>query len=183
MLVEVARAVEDETIQDAAAGDTAAFEVLLAPLLEPAFKLATLLLGDRDEADDAVQEAAVRAWTRINQLRGDRSRLRAWFLSIVANQCRSMRRRSWWRVIKLPDLVRSDNWAEDEAVRSLDLRSAIERLDQGDQFALFTFFYLDLPLQEAATVMGVSLGTAKSRIYRAVRRLRKDAALEGVLRV
>jgi hypothetical protein len=56
-----------------------------------------------------------------------------------------MRRRPWWRVIKLPDLVRSDSWAEDEAVRNLDLRSAIERLDQGDQFALFTFFYLDLP--------------------------------------
>ena len=178
----MARAMEDGTIRDAAAGDTAAFEVLLSPLLTPAFKLATLLLGDRDEAEDAVQEAAVRAWRRIGQLRGDRSRLRAWFLSIVANQCRSMRRRPWWRVIKLPDLVHSDSWAEDDAVRNLDLRSAIERLDQGDQFALFPFFSLDLPLQEAATVMGVSLGTAKSRIYRAVRRLRNDAALEEVLR-
>jgi RNA polymerase sigma-70 factor, ECF subfamily len=177
----MAQARENETIQDAIGGDAVAFEVLLAPLLEPAFKLATLLLRDPSEAEDAVQEAAVRAWARIGQLRGDRSRLRAWFLSIVANQCKTMRRRSWWQVIKLPDLIRSDKWAEDDAVRDLDLRTAIERLDQGDQFALFTFYYLDLPLQEAATVMGVSLGTAKSRIYRAVRRLRKDAALEELL--
>jgi RNA polymerase sigma-70 factor (ECF subfamily) len=177
----MAQAMEDDRIKDAIAGDAVAFETLITPLLEPAFKLATLLLGNPDEAEDAVQEAAVRAWSRMSQLRGDRSRLRAWFLSIVANQCKSMRRRSWWRVIKLPDLIRSDNWAEDDAVRDLDLRTAIARLDRGDQFALFTFYYLDLPLREAATVMGVSLGTAKSRIYRAVRRLRNDEALEELL--
>jgi RNA polymerase sigma-70 factor, ECF subfamily len=177
----MALAMDDETIRAAVAGDAAAFEVLLVPLLDPAFKLATLLLRDPSEAEDAVQEAAVRAWAKIGQLRGDRSRLRPWFLSIVANQCKTMRRRSWWQVIKLPDLTRSDNWAEDDAVRDLDLRTAIERLNQGDQFALFAFYYLDLPLQEAATVMGVSLGTARTRIYRAVRRLRKDAALEELL--
>ena len=50
-----------------------------------------------------------------------------------------------------------------------------------DKVALFSYFYLDLPLDEAARVMGVPLGTAKSRIYRAARRLRPDVALEEVI--
>lgn len=140
-----------------------------------------LLLRDHAEAEDAVQEAAVRAWAGLKQLRGDRGQFRAWFLSIVANQCKSIRRRSWWQVVKLPEVLRPDRWAEDTAARDLDVRRAIERLDRDEQFALFAFFYLDLPLEGAARVMGVPLSTAKSRIYRAVRRLRKDATLEEVL--
>lgn len=175
-------AADDDIIQAAVAGDTSAFESLLAPLLDPAFKLAALLLRDHAEAEDAVQEAAVRAWARIDQVRGDRTGLRAWFLTIVANQCKSMRRRSWWGVIRLPDVVRSDTWANAEPEARIDLREAIGHLARDDQFALFAFFYLDLPLHEAARVMGVPLSTAKSRIYRAVRRLRRDITAEEVFK-
>ncbi|MDQ6876467.1 MAG: sigma-70 family RNA polymerase sigma factor [Candidatus Dormibacteraeota bacterium] len=178
----MAPATDDDTIRDASAGDSAAFSALLSPLLDPAFKLATLLLRDRAEAEDAVQEAALRAWTRLHQLRGDRDHLRSWFLTIVANQCKTMRRRAWWQVIKLPHLAKAQGSAEEAAVRDLDLRRAIERLDTADQFAL-AFYYLDLPLSEAAMVMGVPLSTAKSRIYRAVTRLRKDATLDEVLAI
>jgi len=93
-----------------------------------------------------------------------------------------MRRRPWWQVIKVPEVMSQGPSAEDLATRDLDLRRAVERLDRDDQFVLFTFFYLDLPLEDAARVMGVPLSSAKSRIYRAVRRLRKDATLEEVLR-
>jgi RNA polymerase sigma-70 factor, ECF subfamily len=179
----MAPAMDDDTIRDASAGDSAAFSALLGPLLDPAFKLATLLLRDPAEAEDAVQEAALRAWTRLHQLRGDRGHLRSWFLTIVANQCKTMRRRAWWHVIKLPHLAKVQGSAEDAAVRDLDLRRAIERLDTADQFALFAFYYLDLPLNEAAMVMGVPLSTAKSRIYRAVSRLRKDVTLDEVLAI
>jgi RNA polymerase sigma-70 factor, ECF subfamily len=172
---------EDTTLRDAMAGDPSAFDALLAPLLDPAYRLAAVLLGDRTEAEDAVQEAALKAWSRLRQLRGDRSRLRAWFLSVVANECKMSRRRSWWSVIRLPELGGGGRSAEDVAVRDIDLQRAIRKLPEEDRVALFSYFYLDLPLEEAARVMGVPVGTAKSRIYRAARRLRPGVALEEVI--
>ena len=171
---------EDRTLSDAVAGDAMAFDALIAPLLDPAFRLATVLLQDRVEAEDVVQEAALKAWSRLAQLRGDRARLRSWFLAIVANQCRMTRRRSWWSVLRLRDVPGEQSSPEDRVVRDLDLNRAIGRLSADDKVALFSYFYLDLPLDEAARVMGVPVGTAKSRIYRAARRLRPDVALEEV---
>ncbi|MDQ6918052.1 MAG: RNA polymerase sigma factor [Candidatus Dormibacteraeota bacterium] len=172
---------EDLTLRDALAGDASAFEVLLAPLLDPAYRLASVLLGDRTEAEDAVQEAAIKAWSRLKQLRGDRSRMRPWFLAVVANECRMARRRPWWNVLRQSDVEAEHGSPEDRAVRDVDLQRAIGRLSAEDRVALFSYFYLDLPLEEAAQVMGVPLGTAKSRIYRAARRLRPDVALEEVI--
>jgi RNA polymerase sigma-70 factor (ECF subfamily) len=172
---------EDWTLRDAVAGDAAAFDALLAPLLDPAYRLATVLLGDRTEAEDAVQDAALKSWSKLDQLRGDRTRLRSWFLAIVANECRMARRRPWWSVLRMRDVGGERGSPEDRAVRDMDLQRAIDRLPADDKIALFSYFYLDLPLDEAARVMGVPLGTAKSRIYRAARRLRPDVALEEVI--
>jgi len=55
---------EDTTLREALAGDPAAFDALLAPLYDPGYRLAVVLLGDRAEAEDAVQEAALKAWAR-----------------------------------------------------------------------------------------------------------------------
>lgn len=172
---------EDTTLQDAVAGDPAAFDALLAPLLDPGYRLACVLLGDRTEAEDAVQEAALKAWSKLGQLRGDRARLRAWFLSVVANECRMSRRRPWWSVIRHADLPGRGQSPEGVAIDEVDLRRAIARLPEDDRIALFTYFYLDLPLEEVASVLRVPLGTAKSRVYRAARRLRPGVALEEVL--
>jgi len=172
---------EDWTLRDALAGDAAAFDALLAPLLDPAYRLAVVLLGDRTEAEDAVQDAALKAWSKLDQLRGDRTRLRSWFLAIVANECRMARRRPWWSVLRMRDVGGEHSSPEDRAVRDMDLQRGIDRLPADDKLALFSYFYLDLPLDEAARVMGVPLGTAKSRIYRAARRLRPDVALEEVI--
>src|SRR3977135_1577513 len=140
---------EDWTLRDALAGDPAAFDALLAPLLDPAYRLASVLLGDRTEAEDAVQEAALKAWTKLDQIRGDRTRLRSWFLSVVANECRMARRRPWWSVIRLRDVGGERSSPEDVAVRGMDLERAIGRLPADDRIALFSYFYLDLPLDEA----------------------------------
>jgi DNA-directed RNA polymerase specialized sigma24 family protein len=50
------------------------------------------MLADRSSAEDAVQEASIKAWRKLRQLRGDLKSLRPWFLSIVANECRMARR-------------------------------------------------------------------------------------------
>src|SRR6266446_208874 len=87
-------------MERATQGDADSFAMLLDPLLIPAYRLAAVMLSDRMAAEDAVQEAAVKAWRNLRQLRGDEGSLRAWFLSIVANECRMTRRKRWWSVVK-----------------------------------------------------------------------------------
>ena len=93
------RQTESDLVQSATAGDGAAFADLLRPEYRTALRLACGLLQDVDEAEDAVQEAAFTAWRRIGNLR-EGSSLRPWFLGIVANQCRSVKRSRWWSVTK-----------------------------------------------------------------------------------
>ena len=159
-------------------GDPDSFARLLEPLLDPAYRLAAVMLGDRASAEDAVQEASVKAWRKLRQLRGDAGSLRSWFLSIVANECRMARRRRWSTVIKQAEVAGAGPTAAPETHE--DLRAAIRRLSPDDRLPLVLHFYLDLPLDEVARTLGVSASAAKSRIYRAARRLRADLTMEEV---
>jgi len=154
----------------------AAFDEHIAVHLEAGYRLALAILRDPDEAHDAVQEAAFKAWRRFGQLRDGRS-ARAWFLSIVANQCRSVRRRHWWSVVRLPDIERSSAEFESATAAGADLAQALARLSANERLPLFLFFYLDLPLEEVGAVLGLSAAGAKTRIYRAARRLRPGLEL------
>ena len=89
----------------AAEGDAHAFAALIEPLLNPAYRLAAVMLADRHAAEDAVQEASIKAWRKLRQLHGDATSLRPWFLSIVANECRMARRQRWWSVLKVADIA------------------------------------------------------------------------------
>src|SRR5260370_27344548 len=75
-------------MQRATEGDADSFAMLIDPLLNPAYRLAAVMLSDRIAAEDALHEASVKARRNLPQPRGDESSLRAWFLSIVANECR-----------------------------------------------------------------------------------------------
>jgi len=77
--MEVSAIAAEQDLRQAAAGDTSAFELLLAPLLDPAYRLATVMLGDRGAAEDAVQEASVKAWRKLGGFRGAAPELQAWF--------------------------------------------------------------------------------------------------------
>ncbi len=167
-------------MQRATEGDADSFAMVIEPLLNPAYRLAAVMLSDRMAAEDAVQEASVKAWRNLRQLRGDQSSLRAWFLSIVANECRMTRRRRWWSVVKSAE-VESERRSDASSQEALtDLRRALARLSPDERLPLVLYFYLDLPLDEVARTLRVSQSAAKSRIYRAARRLRSDLTLEEV---
>src|SRR4029077_4265500 len=87
-------------LEAAKLGDDRAFEILLRPLLEPGYRLAGGMLQDHQAAQDAVQEAAFKAWRKLRQLRSG-SEMRPWFLGIVATECRSVRRSRWSSVVKM----------------------------------------------------------------------------------
>jgi RNA polymerase sigma-70 factor (ECF subfamily) len=167
-------------MQRAAEGDADSFALLLDPLLNPAYRLAAVMLSDRMAAEDAVQEAAVKAWRNLRQFRGDEGSLRPWFLSIVANECRMTRRKRWWSVVKQAEVEPDQRSGGPSQESSTDLRRALSRLSLDDRLPLVLYFYLDLPLDEVARALRVSPAAAKARIYRAARRLRSDLTLEEV---
>src|SRR4029077_16146292 len=123
----------------AVAGDEDAFEALVGPLVEPAIRLAYSMLGDRTEAEDAVQEAVTRAWRKLGQLRAGMP-VRPWFLAIVVNQCRNIRRTRWFRFVRTSDTFSFDGDVE-PGVERIDLARALARLSDSDRQALFLHFY------------------------------------------
>jgi RNA polymerase sigma-70 factor (ECF subfamily) len=167
-----------QLMASASAGDADSFAVLIEPLLDPAYRLAAVMLADRSAGEDAVQEASIKAWRNLRQLRGELKTLRPWFLSIVANECRMARRQRWWSVLRVADLASSES-SPDQSSKS-DLHSALLKLKPGERLPLVLHFYLDLPLDEVARTLRVSPAAAKSRIYRAAKRLRSDLTVEEV---
>jgi RNA polymerase sigma-70 factor (ECF subfamily) len=156
---------------------TEPFDQVLGPLIPAAYRLSVAILGDRELAEDAVQEASVKAWRKLHTLR-ERSALEPWFMAIVANQCRAVRRQRWWQVIRRADVEVATGPAEDRAVASMDLDRALDRLHSDDRLALYLHFYRDLTYEEVGHVMGISMTAARSRIHRAAKRLRPDLELQ-----
>jgi RNA polymerase sigma-70 factor, ECF subfamily len=155
------------------------FDSTIGPWIEPGYRLAVAMLRDPEEARDAVQEAATKAWRSLDRLR-DPNQARPWFLSIVANQCRSMMRRPWWRVVRLPGLDSASDDPEEEVVLSTDLDRAMSKLSHDDRAILHLHFFLDMPLDEVAQTLGISTSAARSRVYRAAKRLRPELTEEDV---
>ena len=170
-----------QVIARAAQGDAHAFAALIEPLLNPAYRLAAVMLADRSSAEDAVQEASIKAWRKLGQLRGDAGSLRAWFLSIVANECRMVRRQRWWSVTKVAEVVPLPGVGDSFSGVSSDLKTALLRLSADERLPLVLYFSLDLPLDEVARTLGLSPAAAKARIYRTARKLRSDLTLEEVI--
>jgi RNA polymerase sigma-70 factor (ECF subfamily) len=157
------------------------FEVVLGDLTPSGYRLACGMLHDAAAAEDAVQEAALKAWRKRAHLRPGADPL-PWFLAIVANECRSMTRRRWWSVLRTESLDPAVAPEEDRVVRRADLRQAILRLSPRDRLVVILFFYLDLPLEEVARIAGLSVGAARARLYRSVKKLRPGLEFEEALR-
>jgi RNA polymerase sigma-70 factor (ECF subfamily) len=164
----------------ARSGDVAAYRGLLESCQDAALRTAQLLTRDRGEAEDAVQEAFVKAFRRIGELREDGA-FRGWLLRIVANESlnrlrsagrrRSAHERSW-RTETRPDVSPSAE-AEMLAADQRDtLLQAVNRLTEDDRLVIGCRYFLELSLDETAQVCAIPAGTVKSRQSRALGRLR-----------
>jgi RNA polymerase sigma-70 factor (ECF subfamily) len=167
---------ETELIAAARQGDGAAFAELIRPQFQAAFRVAYGLLHNVDEAEDAVQEAAFKAWRKLGNLREGAS-LRPWFLAIVANQCRTVSGSKWWSVLK-GDSPEGEGPAVDIAA-AVDLRRALLRLGHDERLIVVLRYYLDMPFEEIAITLGISTKAARTRVERAVHRLRPIIQIQG----
>jgi RNA polymerase sigma-70 factor (ECF subfamily) len=152
-----------------------AFHVLVDELLDPSYRLASVLLGDRSEAEDATHDAVVRAWHAFDDLR-DPGRFRPWFQRIVVNVCRDrLRRRQTQPSIPLLPELTVDAPATDPASGFPErdaLEQALRSLSPDHRIVIVLRFYADLPIDQIAQRLGRRTGTVKSQLHHALKALR-----------
>ena len=159
-------------------GDSRAFEELVQPHQEIAFRVAYLITRNAADAEDAAQEALVKAWRALGRFRAG-APLRPWLLKIVANEARN-RRRSAGRRERLALRAASPGEAApspEEAAVAADERArllaALDELPDQARLVLACRHLLALSEEETAAALGVRRGTVKSRSARALERLRE----------
>jgi RNA polymerase sigma factor (sigma-70 family) len=171
---------ERELVRRARRGDERAFAELVRMHQDIAFRVAYLISGD--EAEDALQDGVLKAWRALRRFRPG-APFRPWLLRIVANEARN-RRRSAGRRAALALRARSEDvsggaapspeatvLAADERARLL---GALETLPDDARLALACRYLLELSEAETAAALGVRPGTIKSRVSRALDRLRES---------
>ena len=170
---------EADLIRRARAGDDDAYERLVRQHQDAVFRLAYLLLGSADDAEDTAQEVFIRVHRALDRFDDSRP-LRPWLLSITANAARN-RRRSWGRytaalrrlIVPEPSLSAETLALEANArIEAQALWQAIKRLNTIDQEVIYLRYFLELSVNEAAEALNVEPGTVKSRLSRALGRLR-----------
>ena len=169
---------EYDLISRARRGDDAAWESIVREHQEPVFRLAYLLLGDAHEAEDIAQEAFIRAFRALHTFDASRP-MRPWLLSISANLARN-RRRSIGRYLAAvgrvfqssPEPVTPLGERSSQQWEAQVLSDAVRRLNPMEREVVYMRYFLDLSEAEMAQALGVPAGTVKSRLHRALQRLR-----------
>ena len=169
---------EADLVNQARAGDAAAWETLIVTHQEAVFRLAYLLLGHAGDAEDVAQDTFIRAYRYLNTFDDSRA-LRPWLLSISANLARNRRRSLGRYVHQLGRLARLNpepvSDVEYDAARRDEAQAlwrAVGRLDAVDQQIIYLRFFLELSVEETAETLNIAAGTVKSRLHRALGRLR-----------
>jgi RNA polymerase sigma-70 factor (ECF subfamily) len=151
--------------------------------LDRAYRLAGLLLGDAVEAEDATQEALLRAWQSIDSLR-DPQGFGAWFDRILVNGCRDrLRRRRKIRFIPLDAEAGASGGIAGDPFRLVhdrdEVLGAMVGLDDDQRLVVVLHYWADLTLQDVANRVGWPIGTVKSRLHAALERMRRRLG-EGI---
>jgi RNA polymerase sigma-70 factor (ECF subfamily) len=170
-VAEITPAEERELVSCAQRGDASAFAALVRPHEEIAFRLAYVITGSAAEAEDATQDALLKAWRALGRFRRD-APFRPWLLRIVANESRN-RRRSARRRARLALRVAHERPPADEPVGDEALLRALNALPPDAQSVLACRYLLGLSEHETAVALGLRHGTVKSRTARALDRLRE----------
>ena len=183
-------------VRETLAGDRRAFDLLVLRHADMLFNLCNRMLGDYDEASDCAQDAFIRAYRGLKSFRGDAA-FATWLYRIAINTCRNRLASAEYR--RARKAVRLEGTGADDSIVPANGRSSRSnpeaRLERGEREALIQRALDDLPpdekavtvlcdiegrsYEEAAALTGIPLGTVKSRLARARRRLRPK--LEGIV--
>jgi RNA polymerase sigma-70 factor (ECF subfamily) len=166
---------ERDLVRRAKGGDKFAFEQLVEAHAPRLYTLAVRMLGSRADADDALQETLIRAWSALPRFRGD-AQLSTWLYRIALNAVHDQRARA------RPTAELIDEWADrvdrfEQGLLGDALQRALAALPDDYREAVVLYDVLGASYAEVAELQGVAEGTVKSRIFRGRREL--AALLEG----
>lgn len=181
----------DDLIERARRGDSRAFAMLFERYKLALWKVSLAVMSDENDASDALQETALRAWRAMPTFEG-RSDLRTWLTRIISRVCFDMLRvrRQEFPLSSCPSAdalsngggrgdVRADelnvlvgHTAFVDRDESLDVKRAMQALPPDDRTVLTLFYLNDYPVRRIASVLGVSEGAVKTRLTRARERFR-----------
>src|SRR5215472_660175 len=153
---------DDTTKREDLIPERDAFMTRVESILDPAYRLATVILLDYAAAEDVVHASALSAWNRYRAMRGEVTSFRTWFLEIVAARCR---RRRWWRRLTLRGGDVDPVGGPREIVGDLPLANRV---------ALFCRVSLGLPDDEVARVLRTSPVRIRNRAFRARERVEAE---------
>ena len=175
---------ESDLVEAARRGDTDAFAHLVREHEEIAFRTAYLIVRNAADAEDAAQDGFVKAWRALARFR-PAAPFRPWLLAIVANEARNRRRGEGRRAAltlraatEAPpgDAAPSPEGSAVAADERARLLARLEALPEEQRLAVACRYLLDLSEEETAAALGVRRGTVKSRLSRALERLREAEA-------
>lgn len=159
--------------------DDGEFREYVAARNAPLLRMAILLTGNRADAEDLVQAALAKTYLNWNRIH-DRAALDGYVHRAIVNT-----HISWWRRRRVEEYPTDDipeqaveDFTGDNALRDA-VRRALDRLPRRMRAALVLRYFDDMSEAEVADVLGVSVGTVKSTVSRAVAKLRSDAEIQG----
>ena len=174
---------EHELVERARGGDGTAYATLVRDHEETAFRIAYVICGNAADAEEAAQDAFVKAYRALGRFRTGEP-LRPWLLAIVANEARNRRRAAGRRsalVLRAAGEGRSSGEAASSPEAALlagerrsALLAALGRMGERDRTVIACRYLLELSEAETAAALGVRPGTVKSRLSRALDRLREE---------
>lgn len=181
---------EQVWLDQARQGDKAAFGRLIEAYQGPVYNLAYRMLGNRGEAEEAAQEAFIRAYTRLDTYDPNR-KFSTWMLSITSNYCVDLLRKRRALLLSLdqplpphPALMsdRSDNPERQAAdnEREAMVQALLEHLPEDYRQAVVLRYWYDLSYEEIAAIMETTVSAIKSRLFRARRQLAEVTMEEGM---
>jgi len=170
--------VEKEWLQQAIDGDADAFGHLVEAYDQPVYNLCFRMLGDQYEAEDAAQEAFLRAYKSLSRYDSKRS-FSTWLLSITAHYCIDQLRKRRMRLVPIDKL---GNWEirdpspNPEGSLSISedqqrVQTLLDSLSPTDRAAVVMRYWYDFSYQEISNALNISLSAVKSRLHRARRSL------------
>jgi RNA polymerase sigma-70 factor (ECF subfamily) len=163
-------------VERAIGGDHDAFSVLVRASLARLYAVASLILRDGDHAQDAVQDALILAWRDVRALRNPNA-WEPWLYRLTVRACyRHVRRERRRALVELhveldPDGAGGADMTITHAQRDL-MQRELGRLAIDQRAVLVLHFYLGLPLTDAADILDIPIGTAKSRLHRGLEAIR-----------
>jgi RNA polymerase sigma-70 factor (ECF subfamily) len=173
---------EHDLTERARCGDVAAYERLVRIHQQAAYRTAYAVLGDAAEAEDAAQDGFVKAFYALDRFRAG-SCFAPWLLRIVVNEARNRRRASGRRYFLHARAARLESYGSDpplpegallRAEADAELIAALNALSEMDRLVITCRYFLELSEAETAEALECATGTVKSRLHRALRRLRKQ---------